>query len=98
MGAILALSARHHLARRRGVPRDRLDEELAAAAEDGTSRREFLAAAGVGLAGLAAPGIARSRPQPRLRSGAGAPTIAIVGAGISGLTAALQLRDAGLHA
>jgi monoamine oxidase len=52
-------------------------------------RREFLAAAAAGAAAIVLPGraFARAKPQPR---------IAIVGGGMAGLSAALELKDRGL--
>ena len=55
----------------------------------GTSRRAFLAAGAAGAASALLP-------WKPLRGGAAAPRIAIVGGGISGLTAALTLADRGV--
>jgi monoamine oxidase len=77
------------LARAHGVPLDALPEVRAAHADDpgrpGMSRRTFLA-----TAGLAAV-------VPRLSAAPGDPTIVIVGAGIAGLTCALELADLGIR-
>ncbi|HLA62973.1 MAG TPA: NAD(P)/FAD-dependent oxidoreductase [Rhodothermales bacterium] len=70
-------------------PVDELIEMEAAAA---LSRRSFLRQAGAATAGLALlPALSACAP----RLGAGAPRIAIVGAGLSGLNAAWKLRRAG---
>ncbi|MFD7443135.1 flavin monoamine oxidase family protein [Streptomyces sp. NPDC059909] len=64
-----------------------------------SSRRELLArAAAVGLAATVGTAAA-ARPAPAraaTAAGATAPRVAVVGAGIAGLTAALTLRDAGI--
>ncbi|MGW0562038.1 flavin monoamine oxidase family protein [Streptomyces sp. NPDC003016] len=88
MHALRQFAAQHAAARRLRMP---------AAEVRGSSRRELLgraAALGLGtvLAGRAVPAQAA---QAAVR-GAGAPRIAVVGAGIAGLTAALTLQDAGL--
>ena len=67
------------------------------------SRREFLGAtavAGAGAAGLLRPTRARAEDRPRgpARPGLHGPRIAIVGAGMAGLSAAYRLKGAGLHA
>ncbi len=51
------------------------------------NRRTFMSAVGVGAASLAMPRVASARNQP---------IVAIVGAGIAGLTCALKLADRGL--
>ena len=67
------------------------------ATEEGFTRRQLLAAGVVGTAAASSIGqliLARrvdAAPSPRSQ-----PTIAIVGAGISGMSAAMTLRDAGL--
>jgi monoamine oxidase len=80
-GSLLRI-ARAHAAERRGSEPD-------APARGGFSRRTFLGAAGVVAAGLALPRVARA-------AGASDPRVVVVGAGISGLSAALALVDAGL--
>ncbi|MGW7055934.1 FAD-dependent oxidoreductase [Streptomyces sp. NPDC054887] len=90
MHALRQLAAEHAAARRLGMP---------AAEVRGSSRRELLgraAALGLGTA-LAGPALtAQAAPVRAAVQGAAAPRIAVVGAGIAGLTAALTLKDAGL--
>ncbi|WP_327357135.1 flavin monoamine oxidase family protein [Streptomyces sp. NBC_01304] len=88
MHALKQLAAQHSAARRLRLP---------AAEVRGASRRQLLArAAALGLgATVASPTLATAAPAPA-RSAAAAPRIAVVGAGIAGLTAALTLHDAGL--
>lgn len=90
MHALRQLAADHAAARRLRMP---------AAEVRGSSRRELLgraAALGLGtvLAGQAVT--AQAAPAAAAVQGAAAPRIAVVGAGIAGLTAALTLKDAGL--
>ncbi|MEU5001361.1 NAD(P)/FAD-dependent oxidoreductase [Streptomyces sp. NPDC021622] len=90
MHALKRLAAEHGEAQRLGVP---LAELRGAAARPG--RRAVLK----GAAGLAV-GAAALSAAPRAAAattGKGAPRTAVVGAGISGLTAALTLHDAGLN-
>ena len=67
------------------------------ATEEGFTRRQLLAAGVVGTAAASSIGqliLARrvdATPSPRSQ-----PTIAVIGAGISGMSAAMTLRDAGL--
>ncbi|MFI9122019.1 flavin monoamine oxidase family protein [Streptomyces bikiniensis] len=86
------LAAEHAAARRLRLPVD----DLRGLRTDAPGRRSLLkaaAAAGVAVAaGTPAPAVAAT-PAPPVRSDA---RIAVVGAGISGLTAALTLQDAGL--
>ncbi|MFF3343540.1 flavin monoamine oxidase family protein [Streptomyces flavidovirens] len=91
MHALRQLAAQHAAARRLRMP---------AAEVRGSSRRELLgraAALGLGTV-LAGPAVtaAQAAPVRAAVQGAGAPRIAVVGAGIAGLTAALTLADAGL--
>ncbi|RST14226.1 FAD-dependent oxidoreductase [Streptomyces sp. WAC05374] len=86
MRALRDIAAHRAAAERLGVPVD---------AVRGSTRRELLRraaalglAAGVGTAVAATPGRAHAATAPR---------IAVVGAGIAGLTAALTLKDAGLN-
>jgi monoamine oxidase len=58
-----------------------------------TTRRAFLAGAGAAFAGVAAAPLVR----PRVARGAAAPRVAIVGAGIAGMSAALTLHDRGVR-
>ncbi|MFC7306993.1 flavin monoamine oxidase family protein [Streptomyces monticola] len=86
MHALKQLTAQHAAARQLGLP---------AAEIRGTTRRGLLkraAALGLGtaVATQAAPAAARTQRA------AAAPRVAVVGAGIAGLTAALTLHDAGL--
>jgi monoamine oxidase len=77
------LAAEHIEARRRGVPVDRVRKEHM------MRRRDVLRGAGA-LAGAAVVSQARIA-----RAGEPAPRIAIIGAGIAGMNAALTLHDAG---
>ncbi|HTR50321.1 MAG TPA: NAD(P)/FAD-dependent oxidoreductase [Kofleriaceae bacterium] len=80
------------VAKRRGIDVKALHAERAErAARGGLTRRSFLAAAGAAGGVLALPKLARAGGKVDTN-----PTIAIVGAGISGLAAALTLTDAGL--
>jgi monoamine oxidase len=84
------LVADHQFASWKGIPVDALREQRAAPREPRPgpmSRRGFLVGSAAALASLAA-----CRPDPRQD----APRIAIVGAGIAGLSAALTLADAGI--
>src|SRR5438270_685705 len=73
-------------ARARGVPVEQVQEER-------TTRRELLVRAGtVGAAAAAASSVGRFA---RAAHGATAPRIAIVGAGLAGLTCAYRLQQAG---
>ena len=89
------LAAEHHAARERGLTPAALREERMAARERDArrgislDRRSFLGATAAGALTLA---------FPRMLRAADPPTIAIVGAGIAGLTCALALRDRGLSA
>jgi monoamine oxidase len=85
--AFRRLAEEHRSADRLGIP----PAELRGRREDAYSRGEFLKRAGVAGAGLAAAPAALGVR----RTAAGAPRIAIVGAGIAGLNAALTLADAG---
>ncbi len=80
------------IARAKGLPLAAVPE-LRARARDravaGVTRRGFLAAAAAGVASLALPRVAFAKSQPK---------IAIVGAGIAGLSAALRLQDKGVAA
>jgi monoamine oxidase len=77
------LAADHVIAERTGLPLDRVRAERA------LRRRDV-------LKGIGALGGAALVPVPRIAFAHGAPRIAIVGAGISGLNAALTLQDAGV--
>jgi monoamine oxidase len=83
--SILDMARDHRRAEARGVPVEAIVEERALA----VSRRRFLVGVGTAAAALSLPG-------PKLAHGAQQPKIAIVGAGISGLTTALTLADAGV--
>jgi monoamine oxidase len=86
MRALQRLAREHAEASRRGIKAAAVREEWAAAS---LARRRFLQ--GVGAAAGAAL-VSRSRTANAAKS---TPKIAIVGAGIAGLTAALTLQDAG---
>src|SRR5262245_25509296 len=80
--SILEMARNHTRARVRGLPVEAVVE-----GQSRVSRRAFLAGAGAATAALA---------LPRRLLAAGSPRIAIVGAGISGLSCALTLADAGI--
>src|SRR5262245_38706963 len=77
----------HEEADRRGLPVAAIRDERAERAARGLTRREVLAGSAVALAATALPRVARA---------AGAPRIAVIGGGISGVSAALTLADAGV--
>ncbi|MGW7062669.1 flavin monoamine oxidase family protein [Streptomyces sp. NPDC054904] len=93
MHALRQLAAEHAAARRLALP---------AADVRGLSRRALLERAtvlglGTALAGAAAAVPARAETAPDgTKPPIGSPRVAVVGAGISGLTAALTLKDAGI--
>ncbi len=86
LSAFQRLAAEHRAAARLGIP----PEEL-----PGYSRREFLKRAGATGAAVAVAGPAALNQRA---NAATTPRIAIVGAGIAGLTAALRLADKGVAA
>jgi monoamine oxidase len=59
-------------------------------------RREVLTLGAAALAACAGPTAAAGRRTPALRRVMGAPRVAVVGAGLAGLTAAWRLKQAGL--
>jgi monoamine oxidase len=74
----------------------RIEDAVAEVAESRTTRRELVkrtAAAGATLAGASTIG-----RFAQAAYGATQPTIAVVGAGLAGLTAAYRLKQAGLNA
>ena len=88
--AMLVRMARTHgEAKRRGVAVATVEEERAAAHRSGVSRRTFLGAAGAAAATFALLRTARAGTNVN-------PRVVVVGAGISGLSAALALTDAKL--
>ncbi|MFI8518311.1 flavin monoamine oxidase family protein [Streptomyces sp. NPDC085481] len=93
MHLLKKLAAEHADARRLRIPVD----ELRDMRKDALGRRTLLryaAAAGIAVgAGTTAPAAAAT-PDPKAK---GTARIAVVGAGIAGLTAALTLQDAGLN-
>ena len=90
--ALQRLSLDHRVCRARGLPVEALPD-LRAAARETVSRRAFLAGLGAGALALGLPDQAgaRAREAPSL-------AIAIVGAGIAGLSCALELADHGVAA
>jgi monoamine oxidase len=90
LGALRRLFVEHRTARALGVPVEAVREGRARAAEEaarrGLTRRRFLAGAGAAGALVTLPRRARGAE----------PDIAIVGAGIAGLTCALELADRGI--
>ncbi|MCC6526321.1 MAG: FAD-dependent oxidoreductase [Polyangiaceae bacterium] len=94
LSQIRRLAAEHRLALHRRVPVDVVRHERAeAAVKRGTTRRDLLLGSAA-VATLAACKKDETTPAPT----PGAPRIAIVGAGIAGLSAALTLRDKGVAA
>jgi monoamine oxidase len=87
--SIERLVEEHHDAERFGIPPSGLREQRAEAAY---SRRELLRRGGSFAAALTFAGPAALTRSPRAK-GAANPRIAIVGAGIAGLNAALTLQD-----
>ncbi|MFD3542234.1 flavin monoamine oxidase family protein [Streptomyces sp. NPDC058662] len=90
MHALKRLAAEHAAARRLDLP---------AADVRGLSRRALLeraAALGLGTALATTAATARAATPPDSRPPTGTPRVAVVGAGIAGLTAALTLKDAGI--
>ena len=87
--SLVQLAKDHQLAEQTGVPPAAIREQraLVAGSVAGLTRRHFLAGAAIGAGALALPRLARAGKPPK---------IAIVGAGISGLNAALTLADAGV--
>src|SRR3989440_5815231 len=86
MRELQQLAHDHRLAGQRGIPVAAVRERRA-----GISRRQFLKGGTAGAAGFALAG-----PWNLARAAfAASPRIGIIGAGISGLTAALTLQDAG---
>jgi len=82
------MSRDHQEAKRAGVPVEVVRETRARAAEKrGPTRRRILQGAGA---------LAATALLPRRAFAKGAPRVAIIGAGISGLSAALTLADAGI--
>ena len=88
--SLFQLSSDHQIAARDGVPVEAVREARErAAAKRGVNRRRFLQGAGA---------VAATAMLPRRARAAGGPKVAIVGGGISGLTAALTLADSGVAA
>jgi monoamine oxidase len=93
--ALRRLADEHREADRLGIPAAELHERPAD--EAAYSRGEFLKRAGVAGAGMMA-GSAYLGEHARAAKGASSPRIAVVGGGIAGLAAALQLQDKGVYA
>ena len=87
MRALRRLASEHAEASWRGVDLATVRQERAAA---WTGRRKFLQGLGAATGSILLP------PSRMANAAAAQPRIAIVGAGIAGLTAALTLQDAGL--
>jgi len=89
--SLVTLAREHARAAELGLPVEAVRESGASARararSDAWSRRGFLGASAAVAGGLALPRAARAQGQPR---------IAIVGAGIAGLSAALKLADNGM--
>lgn len=90
----------HRIARDRavaeavGLPVDEV-RERAAARNDGPSRRAFLMGASLAAAGAATVGSSVLLPTAATAAPRRSAKVAVVGAGIAGLTAALSLKDQG---
>src|SRR5436190_3785261 len=91
--ALARLAAQHRVADALDTDVEQVRSMTPDAVREGLSRRGLLAAAG-SVAGVIVLGDASS-PSGRA-SAATAPRVAIVGAGISGLAAALRLQDSGV--
>ncbi|MEV5548280.1 NAD(P)/FAD-dependent oxidoreductase [Streptomyces sp. NPDC052309] len=89
--ALRRLAAEHHAAARLGMP----VAELRAVRAESPTRRTLLK--GAAAATLAVGAGLATAPRARAADAKAAPRIAVVGAGIAGLTAALTLQDAGLN-
>ena len=83
--AIVQLAREHHRADALGLPTEAVREADWRAGR--LSRRGFIGASAAAAASFAAPRFAMAQTQPR---------IAIIGAGIAGLSAALKLADNGV--
>src|SRR6266478_5502152 len=91
LATLQRLAKTHHDAEALGITPAELRERRA---ESAYSRREFLKRSGVAGAAVAVGGpLALARPAGAASS---SPRIAIVGAGIAGLNAALTLQDKGI--
>lgn len=86
--SLMKLTAEHRRARSAGLPVEAVREAEARAAEGRLTRRAF-------LAGTAAAGAAAAVPLLGAARGTTPVKVAILGGGMAGLTAALQLTDAG---
>lgn len=80
-----------HTSRRQGLPlhgiAEARDRRIVAPQAPRLARRELFVGLGAGAASLALPAVAHGKARPR---------IAVVGAGIAGLTCALKLADRGI--
>lgn len=88
--SIVRLAREHQLAARSGLPVEAVRDQARltrAVQRDGLSRRDFLGAAALTAGALAVPRHAFGQGQPR---------IAVIGAGMAGLAAALKLADHGV--
>ncbi len=95
MRALRRIAAEHQAASAFGVSVEELRER---ASERALSRRDFVRRAGMlGAAGAAAAVTGRMALGQPAYAAAGSPRIAIIGGGISGLAAALQLQDNGFY-
>src|ERR1700752_5006380 len=89
LDAFVSLFREYRAAHAAGLPLSGLREQRVAHANTarGLSRRELLASGAAGALALA---------LPRRVGAAGQPTVVVVGAGIAGLTCALELADRGI--
>ncbi|MFE7245811.1 NAD(P)-binding protein [Streptomyces sp. NPDC057582] len=89
MHALRQLAAEHAAARRLRIP--------VAEVRASTCRELLGRATAIGLSTALGAGLTGRTATAQARTRGATPTVAVVGAGIAGLTAALTLKDAGLN-
>ena len=92
-GALQRLAAQYRAADALGVPVESVQEMTPDEVREGLTRRNLLKGAALAAGAVGLGQVPMSVPAARAAT---APRIAIVGAGISGLAAALRLQDSGL--
>jgi len=92
-GALQRLAAEYRAADALGLPVEQVQAMTPEEVREGLSRRDLLKGAAIVAGAVGLGQVPMSVPAARA---AAAPRIAIVGAGISGLAAALRLQDSGL--
>ena len=92
-GALQRLAAEYRTADALGLPVEQVQAMTPEEVREGLSRRDLLKGAAIVAGAVGLGQVPMSVPAARA---AAAPRIAIVGAGISGLAAALRLQDSGL--